>query len=650
MNLLDTVNALYASGQHRQVLALLGGQLGPLLNLAGAAAYALGKQADAENYWRAAVCLHPDYADAHNNLGLLLADGGRWPEAESAYRRALQANPRLASAHNNLGIALAGQSRPAEAEAEYRQALAIRPDYVEAHNNLGNLLKIQGRHDHAVAAYRQALAINPRHAQGHNNLGLLLAESKGFAEAEAAYRLALAIQPDYVEAYNNLGKLLHETGRHAEAEAAYRQALALKPDYAPAYNNLGVICAAANRHAEAFDAYRLALALRPDFAEAYNNRGVLLTETLRHEEAETDFQRAIALLPGYAEAHNNLGVLLKNRKRYADSEAAYRQALRLRPDYADARFNLALLLLLLGRLAEAWPLYEARNHPDKSDGNPVPPLPFPQWRGEPLAGKSLLVWHEQGFGDDIQFCRFIPELKAQGAAAIGLVCRPPLAPLLATLAGLDAVHAEEAGARIPYYDYWTLPMSVPLHYGLTLDNIPAALPYLHALPERLAQWRARLPPAGPRVGLVWKSYPGHSNCGLRSLPGLATLAPLWTVPGVQFVSLQKGAAEDEARDPPPGLAWTQLGTEIQDFADSAAILAQLDLLISVDTAVVHLAGALGKPCWVMLPYQVDWRWQEQPADSDWYPQVMRLFRQSPAEDWDEVAGQVAEALRRWVGS
>jgi len=581
MTELDTAGALYAGGQYQQALALAAAQIPALLNIAGAAAYALGNKPEAEKYWRATIQVQTENPDAHNNLGLLYAESGRLDEAEAAFRR--------------------------------------------------------------------ALAIHPGHVVAYNNLGLLLARLKRPAEAETAYRQALALQPDYADAYHNLGELLANFGCVEEAEAIYRQLLALWPADPRAYNSLGVLCAAANRHAEAEAAYRQALALRPDFAEAYNNWGILLMAGQRLEEAEAAFHRSIERLPTCHETHNNLGVLLKALKRYDESEAAYRLALRLWPDYADARFNLSLLLLSLGRFSEAWPLYEARYHPNNKNRAALQLLNFPQWQGEPLAGKSLLVWHEQGLGDAIQFCRFIPALKAQGAARIGLACQAPLAALFATLPGLDATHPPEPEPGLSDYDYWTFPLSIPRHYGLALDNIPATLPYLHVRPERMEKWQARLPPAAPRVGLVWKCHPGRNTSAERSLPGLAALAPLWAVSGIQFVSLQKGVAEDEAREPPPGQALTHLGTDIGDFADTAAIVAQLDLVICVDTAIAHLAGALAKPCWVLLPWHADWRWLDEREDSPWYPQIMRLFRQGRPGAWEEVVGRVAVALRQWRG-
>ncbi len=279
----------------------------------------------------------------------------------------------------------------------------------------------------------------------------------------------------------------------------------------------------------------------------------------------------------------------------------------------------------------------------------IPDLPYPRWQGESLAGKSLLIWPEQGLGDYIQFCRYAPLLKDRGLARLSLFCAPSLKALLETVNGVDAVITDPAS--VPGHDYWCFPLSLPLHFGTTVDAIPAALPYLRALPERMDRWRNRLPGEGRKVGLAWKGNPKLKNDSNRSLPGLETLAPLWAVPGVSFVSLQKGPGEDQATQAPAAQPIIALGTQAGDFADTAAIIAQLDLVICVDTAIAHLAGAMGKTCWVLLPaLGTDWRWLDDRPDSPWYPGVMRLFRQSKIGDWSRTVDEVASALNSRVNA
>ncbi len=301
-------------------------------------------------------------------------------------------------------------------------------------------------------------------------------------------------------------------------------------------------------------------------------------------------------------------------------------------------------MLARGAFEDGWPLFEARRDPRSPEALPAPALPFPEWTGEPLDGKSLLVWFEQGFGDEIQTARYVPWLKDRGAARVSLVCKPQLAQLFATLPGVDAVIPASGHAQIDPHDYWVPPFSIPYRAGARLETIPAEIPYLAATLDRRVRWDRALPPGDLRIGLAWRGSAALKNDANRSLAGLSTLAPLWSVPGAVFVSLQKGSGEEEADKAPPGQPIIPLGAGIADFADTAAIIDQLDLVISVDTAVAHLAGALGKPCWVLLPrIGTDWRWLRDRDDSPWYP-TLRLFRQGEGETWDAVIVRVAEAL------
>ena len=615
-------------------------------NLLGILCTEAGKLDDAEAAYHRALELNPEFADAHNNLGILFKAAGKPAEAEAEYRRALQLDPEFAEAHNNLGILLLEDKRFPEGEAAFRRALEIRADFADAHSNLGNLLKQTKHLSEAELAYVRAIELNPDFPDAHNNLGILQKEAGKLPEAEAAYRRALELNPDFAEAHDNLGVLLLEEERYPEAEATFRRALDIKPDFADVHSNLGNLLKQTKRLPEAERAYRRAIELKPDEAGAYNNLAILLSQTARLAEAEQNFRRAIELKPEFVEAHNNLGNLLKEMNRLPEAEAAYRSALELKPESVDARLNIALLLLSLGRYEEAWPWHEARYFPDSKARKAMqPPFSFPQWQGEPLAGKSLVVVLEQGAGDNFQFVRYAPLLKAQGLARLSYVQPGPFIPLLGTAHGIDSI-APDAASTEPH-DYWVFPLSLPFHLGTTLETIPDTLPYLWALPERVERWRPRLPTSGFKVGLVWKGNPDHQNDANRSLPHLSTLAPLWDVPGVSFVSLQKGRGEDEARNPPAAQSLVHLGDEIADFADTAAIIDQLDLLITIDSAAAHVAGALGKPVWVLLPgFGTDWRWLLDREDSPWYPGVMRLFRQPrEASSWEATVREVAAALK-----
>jgi hypothetical protein len=396
----------------------------------------------------------------------------------------------------------------------------------------------------------------------------------------------------------------------------------------------------------AADCLQRLVALDPGNAAACNNLGMAL-ERLRHPDAaEAAYRQSLAHQPDAAGTHSNLGVLLTDLRREAEAEACFRQALALQPDFARAQMNLGQLLLAHGRFAEGWPLHEGRlaEHAGTASGpDPIAAAGLRHWQGESLLGKSIVVLPEQGLGDEIQFCRYLPWLKARGAARVTLVCRPSQTALMQTLAGPDAVISQaDALPRLAGHDYWTVLLSLPLRAGTTPDTIPADVPYLHPDPARLARLAPLLAGDGLKVGLVWRGNPLHSNDAERSLPGLDALAPLWTIPGVRFFSLQK-----DAGTLPPGLPLTDLAPAIGDFADSAALIRQLDLLISIDSAPAHLAGALGVPCWLLLPaWKADWRWQHERYDSPWYP-GMRLFRQTQRGDWSGTVSRMADALARW---
>ncbi len=433
-----------------------------------------------------------------------------------------------------------------------------------------------------------------------------------------------------------------QQGATAAAEDCFRQALQLAPDFAEACANLGFLLERRDA-AAAEELYRRSLALNPAYAETHLNLGALLAEQKRFGEAEAAYLNALALDPSAPAAWSNLGALYACQKRETEAEQCHRNALALDPAHRSARFNLSYLLLRQGRYEEGWTYLEARNWRSGLERLMTCPL----WQGEALAGKSILLGYEAGHGDMIQFVRYVAVLKAQGAARIALVCHPALKRLFAALPGVDAAIALDEAIPVAGWDYWSPLLSLPRHCHTRLDSIPAQLPYLQASTALVEAWAAALPQAKLRVGLVWKGNPLFENDADRSLPSLALLAPLWEAPQVGFVSLQKGAGEEEAAHAPTAMPLTPIGDKLGDFADTAAVIANLDLVICVDTAVAHLAGALGKPCWVLLPwYKTDWRWLEDRADSPWYPGVMRLFRQPALGDWESVIAAAASALQQ----
>jgi hypothetical protein len=404
------------------------------------------------------------------------------------------------------------------------------------------------------------------------------------------------------------------------------------------------------RLAQSETAYLAVLARDAQNVFAWNNLGLLYKDMNRVAESETACRRALALNGTFAEVHNNLGNALWQLGRVDESIDAYRRSLALRPDYAAARANLALPLLCRGDYKEAWPLYESRHDPligREAIGRP--PVPYPQWQGESLVGKSILVWPEQGLGDSLQFCRYVPMLKALGAAQVSVACAPTQQRLFETLAGADLVIPLNGQGRIERHDYWCLMMSLPLRFSTTVKTIPSRVPYLHAQKDEVAQWQARLPAGALKVGLVWAGNPRADQASSNALDQRRSLnarsfVPLLGTPGVTFVSLQMGdSTRPQIADLPPALRPVDPMDDVRDFADTAAIVANLDLVITVDTSMAHLVGALGKPVWVLSRYDACWRWFRDREDSPWYPGA-RIFRQTQPNAWDDVLRRVEQAL------
>lgn len=592
---------------------------------------------------RRSVELAPNFAAAHSNLGNVLLDMGRLQESVAASRRAITLRGDFAEPYGHLGNALRQQGRLDEAIGALRQAVRLRPDNPHAHNNLGTALKEQGSLDEAIAEYRQAIALKPDLAELHNNLGCAL-DAQGLREpAVASLRRAIELRPDYAEAYNNLGIALRGPSRTTEVLAAFHRAIELRGDVAEFHNNLGNALGSARRFEEAIAAFGRAIELNPNFAGVHKNLAVVLTDAGRLEQAIAACRRAIQLDPKYADAHNSLAVAMREAGRFEEAIAACRRAIQLDPDFADAHWNLALFLLATGEMAEGWRKYEWR----WKVKNLQSPRDFsqPQWDGTDLAGGTILLHAEQGFGDTIQFIRYAPLVAARGGRVI-VECQGELVRLLR--ASLCVEQIIVGGDPLPPFDVHCPIASLPGAFGTDLSSIPTAAAYLTAPRDAAQIWKGKL--AGEaralKVGLAWAGRPTHRNDRHRSI-ALSQLAPLAGVNGVRFYSLQKGEAARQT--PPAEMRWIDLTGELYDFADTAALVANLDLVITVDTSVAHLAGALGKPTWVLLPHIPDWRWLRDRQDSPWYP-TMRLFRQEQAADWRQPLAEMAEALNELARS
>ncbi len=562
--------------------------------------------------------------------------------AIAAYRQAIALRPNYPEAHYNLGNGLFDTGHFDEALAACRQAIALRPGYAEAYSNLGNAFRYKGQLDDAIAACCQAIALKPDLAEAYSNLGSALHDKGQLDEAIAACRQAIALKPDLAEAYSGLGSALHDKGQLDEAIAAYRQAIVLKPSFAEARSNLGVALGEKGRFDEAITAFRQAITLKPNFPDAHCNLGNALRDSGRLDDAIVACRQAIALKPDFTGAYSNLGNALSGKGQLDEAIAVYRQALALDPNFPEAHYNLATRLLYRGDLAAGWAEYEWRWK--CRDVRPIHrSFSQPQWDGSPLTGRTIFIHAEQGFGDTLQFVRYL-SLVASGGGRIFLECQRELHRLFESSALPGPHQLLTRGQPLPAFDLHYALLSLPLAFQTTLDTIPHDVPYLRANPALVQRWRAKLgaAPAPLKVGLVWAGRKSHGNDRNRSMP-LAALAPLARVPNISFYNLQKDDPARQAAHPPPGMRLIDYTSELADFADTAALIANLDLVISVDTSIVHLAGALAKPVWVLLCFAPDWRWLQDRLDSPWYP-TLRLFRQPQPGDWPSALNKAADAL------
>lgn len=506
----------------------------------------------------------------------------------------------------------------------------------------GTALREQKRFIEALAAFDDAIARKPDYAEAHNSRGIVLASVERLEDSLAAFDLAVGHKPDYAEAYNNRAIVLQDLKRLDAALESFDKALSLQLNNARVHNNRGVVLGELQRFDEAIASYDEAIALQPDYAEAYYNRAMALHELKRFDEALASFAQAIALKPDYADAYNNRGVLLQDLKRVDEALADFDRAIALMPDFAEVYCNKAYCLLLMGRFEEGWRLHEWR----KKTARPVGARTFPQplWLGnEDIIDKTVFVHPEQGFGDTIQFCHYAKLLADRGAKVVMAVQEPLYALLRFMSSGVEIIHQHEVPAA---FDYHCPMMTLPLAFGTTLETIPRHRSYIRADAQLCRTWASRLPPANkPRIGFVWSGNPEQRNNRNRAI-GLSAFASLFVV-DAHWIAVQKqlcdGDREVLARF--PQVTWC--GGEFGDFADTAAVIELLDLVITVDTSVAHLAGAMGKPVWILLAFNGDWRWLIGRDDSPWYP-TARLFRQQDPRSWDTVLARVRTALQEFV--
>jgi tetratricopeptide (TPR) repeat protein len=649
--------------------------LGALLLRDGIERQRAGDLAVAEAIYAAILERTPDDGMARTLLGLVLCAGDRFEAGVQTIREAIASGGGAYSCFS-LGQALLGRQRLTEAAEAFRQSIELQPGVVAAHIGLGQALTGLGDYAGAAAALRKAVALDPSDAEPFVCTGKLLHQLGRLQEAVAQFDAAIGLAPARSDCWVALGRALLALGQTEDAAAAAGQAVALDPDCAVAQVQLGDVrrrqrdgaaacacygraialdaalpeahCHLSNalydlgRFEEAVAAAAAAIGLRPDYAEAYSNRGNALLALLELERAEADYRSAIRLEPGSAAFYSNLGSALTAQERVAEALAAQRRALAIDPDFVDARYNHGISLLLAGLYEPGWRYYESRW---QQPWNPPRAFSQPRWTGEPLGGRCILLHAEQGLGDMLQMARYVPLVAARGGRVV-LEVHPPLVRLLEGLTGVQAVIP--LGAALPAFDVHCPLFSLPLVFGTRLDTIPAE-PYLRAdpalvVPDPVASSRAMLRSrTGLRVGVVWQ---GGARIGAyvnreRSL-SLEQLAPLAGIPGVDLYGLQKDLDTASAKTA-GALGIVDLMPDVVDFADTAALVAELDLIISVDTSTAHLAAGMGKPVWLLSRYSGCWRWLTGRTDSPWYPSL-RLYRQDQPRDWAVVIARVAEDL------
>ncbi len=532
--------------------------------------------------------------------------------------------------------------RLSDAERIYRQILDAHPNNADALHLLGLAAYQAGRHERAVELIRGAIRNQPKNAQFLNNLGTVYLALAKPRKAVSCFYQALEIDPKSADAHYNLANALAEQGRPDAAIARYERALEIDPDSADAHNNLGSVLQKQGRLDEATACYDRALEIDPDCAEAHKNLGGVLSAQGRLDEAVACTRRALEIDPNSAQTHFNLGTALKNQGKMDEAIGCYRRALEIDPDYAEAHWNYGLTLLTGGRFREGWAEYDwrwKRGGSRRQDfGHPRREFSRPPWDGSPLDGKTILLHAEQGLGDTIQFIRY-GRLVADRGGRVVVECQPRLTRLLGTMPEIDHVVAK--GDALPEFDVHAPLVDLPYLFDTDLETIPDTVPYLGPPPRDLID----LGPADRRkIGIVWAGRPTHKNDKDRSVE-LGQFRPLLDLTEFAFYGLQVGERRGDIYRLGLGASLTDIGDEMTDFAVTACAVKQLDLLISVDTAPAHLAGALAQPVWTLLPFVPDWRWMREREDTPWYP-TMRLFRQQSRGDWQGVFTDVGRALAR----
>lgn len=659
--LLDQALAHVKAGRLRPALEPLSQLLahdpghGEALYHQGLIQWQLRQVAEAEVSLRAAL----DQGGPQRKCRVALAEVSRGTrrldESRAAYLDLLKAEPDDADLWNSLGNVERDRNDHEAALRAFERALTYRPRFPRARYNLANLFYVQGRFLLAVEHYKLCVEFAPRYADAHNNMGLAFKRLNRLEQATQCYRQAIEINPRLSEAITNLGNVLVQQKKYDEALETYEQAKAVAPKSPAVYFNIGNTLRAMERHEEAAEAYRQAIAFAPRYAEAHNNLGIALRSLGQTEEELACYKRALDLKPDYPEALSNYGMMIKDQGDLDGAMDCYRRAMIADPSFPEAHFHMGLAHLTAGAFAQGWEDYEWRWKCNEFT-SPARPFTQPRWQGEALGDRTLLLWGEQGVGDEVMFARLLPLVRA----------RYPEARLVAEVDARLVSLLSRSYDGITFYPRENPPLealsgtavdlqcplgSLPRLFGFGVDSVPEPPQALQPDPERLARVKAtvlRPDDPRPRVGIAWRS--GNYLNGPKRSTTLDQWMPVLRQTGARFINLQYGDVEQELTG-----FLNRTGVLVEYYAsidplknleDFAALLSQMDLVVSVDNSTVHFAGSLGRPVWALLPSMPDWRWMMERADSPWYPNVT-LFRQPAPDDWGPVMVEVQQRMRKF---
>jgi tetratricopeptide (TPR) repeat protein len=583
----------------------------------------------------------PDHPDTHNLIGLIYLEKKEIANALNFFQKAITLYPLKPEFYVNLGLALQENGQVDTAIINFQKAISLDPENAQLYNGTGVSLQSTGRADEAISNFQKAITLNNSNPEFYYNLGISYQYKKEFPEAVENYLQAIRLNPNNPKYYNRLGDIYVETENYAKALPFYQQAIRLKQENPYYYNNYGIALQNANYFEQAVANFQLALDLKPGFSLFYNNIATAYEDWGKAEQAISYFQKAITADPANIRFQINLAGAYVEAGNYQAALDKYLYALNLEPENPDLNYNLSLLYLLQEDFSNGWRKYGCFGFKKERSRQVTENLKRPEWEGEPLAGKRIYVYSEQGFGDTIQFFRYLPQLKAKGAEVI-FGCYPALKNLIENCQGFDRLIDKPINETGLDYDLHISVAGLPSVLKITSEGITVPVPYLKVAGDLEKYWQEQLSRfSGFKAGFVWEPDPSSKTWNKRRLP-LQYFYELSRLTGITLFSLQKGQAVQQLQETENII---NMADNIRDFADTAAIINNLDLVITIDTSIAHLAGALGKPVWTLLPFSPDWRWFLNRTDSPWYPS-MKLFRQERAGDWDSVVSEIKTELGR----